>query len=145
MRHECWFNSLKLISFTVSCSFSKACSKAQSTSPDILTLSIKADFGAAANSFYISKSAWAGCVGRQHHWWLQWQCSMWWIILCWPWPAQGVSVMLLQAKWIWPQCRHQYWRAIFHNYCDFRWCQLKLFWAMSQHFGAVGQAKDCFH
>lgn len=101
-------------------------------------------FGAAASSLSVSSSAWAGCVGTQSHWWLQWQCSMWWIILCWPWPAQGISVTLLQAKWTWPWCRHKHWCVIVHDCCDFGRCQLKLFWAMSQYFGAVGQAKDCF-
>lgn len=40
---------------------------AQSTSADIPTLSIKADFGAAASSLYISRSAQAECVGMQSH------------------------------------------------------------------------------
>lgn len=105
---------------------------AQSTSADIPTLSIKADFGAAANSLYISRSAQAECAGMQSHWWLWWQRSMWWIILFWPQPAQGVSVMLYMAKRIWPWCGHKYWRVTVHNCCDFGWCQLKLFWAMSQ-------------
>lgn len=67
------------------------------------------------------------------------------IILCWPWPPQGVAVMLLQAKWIWPRCGHKYWRVIVHNCCNFGWWQLKLFWAMSQYFAAAGQAsKQCW-
>lgn len=52
--------------------------------------------------------------------------------------------MLSQAKWIWPWWGHKYWRVIVHNCCNFGWCQLKLFWAMSRYFAAVGHAKDCF-